>query len=137
MKKMKIVLIANDAKKELMIQFCNAYKGELSKHKLCSTAATGKMINRETGLDVMCFLGGYHGGYQQISSLISCGEIDMVVFFRDGMNPEVTNLAQQDLMRLCDIQPIPLATNIATAEMLLHGLKRGDLSWREIGDPVI
>lgn len=134
---LKIALIAQDSKKELMVQFCNAYKAVLSKHKLCATSATGKIVANEINLPVTKFLSGEQGGYQQISSLISCGEIDMVIFFRDAMHPERCTKCEEDLMRLCDVHIIPIATNIATAEILLHGLERGDLDWRELGCPVL
>lgn len=134
---MNIALIAQDAKKELMVRFCIAYCGILSRHKLCATAATGKLVAEATGLRIMKFLGGSQGGCQQIASRISCGEIDMLLFFRDGVHPELMGPAEDDALRLCDVHTIPLATNIATAEVLIHGLERGDLDWRNIGRPMI
>ncbi|MBR0423654.1 MAG: methylglyoxal synthase [Clostridia bacterium] len=134
---MNIALIAQDAKKELMVRFCIAYCGVLSKHKLCATAATGKLVSEATGLRIVKFLSGSQGGNQQISSRISCGEIDMLIFFRDGVHPEFIGQPENDLLRLCDVHTIPVATNIATAEVLIHGLERGDLDWREIGRPMV
>ena len=134
---MNIALIAHDSKKELMVRFCIAYCGILSRHKLCATATTAKIVAEATGLRITRFLSGVQGGCQQISSRVSCGEIDMVVFFRDGVRPELTGQAEQDLFRLCDVHTIPLATNIATAEVLIHGLERGDLDWRNIGRPLL
>ena len=134
---MNIALIAHDVKKELIVRFCIAYCGILSKHRLCATASTGKMVSDATGLDVIKFLTGSQGGYQQIASRISYDEIDMVVFFRDSVHPENISDAENDLIRLCDVHTVPLATNIATAEVLIHGLERGDLDWREVGKPVI
>lgn len=134
---MNIALIAQDSKKELMVRFCIAYCGILSRHKLCATATTGKIVSEATGLRIVNFLSGSQGGCQQISSRISCGEIDMVVFFRDGVHPELMGPAENDLLRLCDVHTIPVATNIATAEVLIHGLERGDLDWRNIGRPLI
>ena len=134
---MNIALIAQDSKKELMVRFCIAYCGILSRHKLCATATTGKIVSEATGLRIVNFMSGAHGGCQQISSRISCGEIDMVIFFRDGVHPELMGPAEHDLLRLCDVHTIPIATNIATAEVLIHGLERGDLDWRNIGRPLL
>ncbi len=132
---MNIALIAQDAKKELMVRFCIAYCGILSRHSLCATASTGKIVSGSTGLRIYNFLSGPQGGYQQVSSRISCGEVDMVIFFRDVVHPENIGHAENDLLRLCDVHVIPVATNIATAEVLIHGLERGDLDWKNIGYP--
>ncbi len=129
--------MAQDAKKELMVRFCIAYRGVLSRHKLCATATTGKLVSDATDLRVIKFLDGDQGGYQQIASRVSCGEIDMVVLFRDAVHPELMGRAEEDLLRLCDVHIIPVATNIATAEVLIHGLERGDLDWRKVGRPVV
>lgn len=129
---MNIALIAHDAKKELMIQFCIAYCGILSRHRLCATGTTGKMVSEATGLDITCFLGGSQGGAEQIASRIGCNEIDMVLFFRNPMSKHSNEPNEDDLMRLCDVHNIPFATNIATAEVLIHGLERGDMDWRDI-----
>ncbi len=134
---MNIALVAQDAKKELMVRFCIAYCGVLNRHKLCSTAATGKFVAEATGLRVVKYLGGSQGGHQQISSRISCGEIDMLIFFRDAAHPELFGKPEEDLLRLCDVHIIPYATNVATAEILIHGLERGDLDWRSVGRPMI
>ena len=129
---MTIALIAHDAKKELMVQFCIAYCGILSKHNLCATGTTGKYIEEATGLKVEKMLSGEHGGEQQISSRVSYNEIDVVLFFRNS-DPGMFSREEEDsLLRMCDMQNIPVATNIATAEVLIHGLERGDLDWREI-----
>ena len=134
---MNIALMAQDAKKELMVRFCIAYRGVLSRHKLCATATTGKLVSDATDLRVIKFLDGDQGGCQQIASRVSCGEIDMVVLFRDAVHPELMGRAEEDLLRLCDVHIIPVATNIATAEVLIHGLERGDLDWRKVGRPVV
>lgn len=128
---MTIALIADDAKKELMVQFCIAYCGILSRHNLCATGSTGKLVSDATGLDITCFLSGSQGGDEQIAARISCNEIDMVLFFRDPNSSVQHEINELTLLRLCDVQRIPLATNLATAEMLIHGLERGDLDWRE------
>ena len=129
---MNIGLIAHDAKKELMIQFCIAYCGILSKNNLCATGTTGKLIAEATGLKIDRFLSGAQGGDQQIASRIACNEIDMVLFFRDPLTMKEHEPNEMNLMRLCDVHNIPFATNIATGEMLIHGLERGDLDWRTI-----
>lgn len=129
---MNIALIAHDAKKELMVQFCIAYCGILSKHNLCATGTTGKLVAEATGLDVTRFLSGQQGGDQQIASRIACNEIDMVLFFRDPLTAKAHEPNEMNLLRLCDVHNIPIATNIATGEMLIHGLERGDLDWRAI-----
>ena len=134
---MNIAISAQDAKKELMVRFCIAYCGVLSRHKLCSTAATGKLVSDATGLVVTTFLGSVQGGCEQIASRVSCGEIDMVIFFRDATRPDLMGDSENDLLRLCDLHTIPLATNLATAEVLIHGLERGDLDWRKVGRPIV
>ncbi len=132
---MNIALIAHDAKKELMVQFCIAYCGILSRHDLFATGTTGKMVSEATGLEIQKFLSGDHGGDQQIASRISYNEIDLLLFFRDALNQESSQTSETTLTRLCDVHNIPFATNIATAEVLIHGLERGDLDWRDILKP--
>ena len=83
---MNIALIAHDTKKELMVQFCIAYCGVLSKHNLCATGTTGKMVAEATGLNVQRYLSGSQGGDQQIAARISCNEIDLLLFFRDPIS---------------------------------------------------
>ena len=129
---MNIALIAHDTKKELMVQFCIAYCGILSKHTLLATGTTGKLVSEATGLKIIKFLGGSAGGSQQIASRISCDEIDLLLLFRDPLTARPDEPDEHALLRLCDVHNIPVATNIATAEMLIHGLERGDLDLREI-----
>ena len=105
---MNIALIAHDAKKELLVQFCIAYCGIISSAQ---------------------------GGGQQIASRIACNEIDLLIFFRDPLNPKPHEPNDNDLLRLCDVHNIPFATNIATAEALIRGVERGDFEWREIVNP--
>ncbi|MBR3802745.1 MAG: methylglyoxal synthase [Clostridia bacterium] len=132
---MNIALIAHDAKKELMTQFCIAYCGILSRHTLCATGTTGKLVSEATGLKIQCFLGGSQGGDQQISARIACNEIDLLLLFRDPLNPKPGEPNEATLLRLCDVHNIPVATNIATAEAIIHSLERGDLDWRDIVNP--
>lgn len=129
---MTIALIAHDAKKELMVQFCIAYCGVLSRHNIIATGTTGKIVAESTGLEITRFLGGSQGGVQQIASRIGCNEIDLLLVFGDPLNPKSGDSDERSLLRLCDVHNIPVATNIATAELLIHGLERGDLDWREI-----
>lgn len=128
---MNIAITAHDAKKELMVQFCIAYCGILSRHTLCATGTSGKIVSEATGLNIQRFLSGSQGGDQQIAARIACNEIDLLLFFRDSLQFAEEKNAQ-NLLRLCDMHNIPVATNIATAEVLIHGLERGDLDWREI-----
>lgn len=134
---MNIALIAHDSKKELMIQFCIAYCGILSRYNLCATGTTGKQVSEATGLNIQRYLSGSQGGDQQICARISCNEIDVLLFFRDPINPKSNEPNDMNLLRLCDVHNVPVATNIATAEALILALERGDLDWREIGNPAI
>ncbi|MBD5142447.1 MAG: methylglyoxal synthase [Oscillospiraceae bacterium] len=131
---MTIALIAHDAKKELMIQFCTAYCGILSRYDLCATGTTGKVVGEATGLPIRKYFSGSQGGGEQIAARISCNEVDVLLFFRDP-NPRSTEFNDMTLLRLCDVHNVPMATNIATAEALIMALERGDLDWREIGSP--
>ncbi len=132
---MNVALIAHDAKKELMVQFCIAYCGILSRHNLCSTGTTGKLVAEATGLNITRYMSGSQGGGEQITARISCNEIDLLLFFRDPLTVKSNEPNDYDMLRLCDIRGIPVATNIATAEVLIHGLERGDLDWRNIVNP--
>lgn len=127
---MNIALIAHDVKKELMVQFCIAYSGILSQHNICATGTTGKIVGEATGLEITRFLSGPQGGGEQIASRIAYNEIDMVLFFRDPITAKPSEPNDMTILRLCDVHNIPIATNIATAEVLIHGLERGDLDWR-------
>ena len=126
---MRIALIAHDSRKELMAQFCTAYVRILSENELIATGVTGKVVREATGLPVHCLYAGARGGAEQIAAMIACGEVDMLLFFRDpvGARPDEPNAVT--LLRLCDMHTIPVATNIATAGGLLHGLERGGLAW--------
>ena len=93
------------------------------------------MVSEATGLEIFRFLSGTYGGDQQIASRIACNEIDLLLFFRDPITPRPVEKSGADLLRLCDVHNIPVATNIATAEALIHALERGDLDWRDIVNP--
>lgn len=132
---MNIALIAQNRKKELMVQFCIAYCGALSQHELCSTGSTGRLIAEATGLKVTSLLPGVSGGDEQIAARASYNELDMVLIFRDPLDRYNGDSDFINLQRLCDANNIPFATNIATAEVLIQGLIRGDLAWRDIVNP--
>lgn len=132
---MNIALIAHDTKKELMVQFCIAYCGILSRNTLCATGTTGKQVAEATGLKIQRYMSGVQGGAQQIGARISCNEIDLLLFFRDPISAKPHEPNEANLLRLCDVHNIPVATNIATAEALIHALDRGDLDWRNIVNP--
>ena len=129
---MNIGLIAHDSKKKLMQNFCIAYKGILNKNQLFATGTTGRLIEEVTNLSVHKFLAGHLGGDQQLCAQIEHNQIDLVIFLRDPLNAKVHEPDVNNIVRLCDIHNIPLATNVATAELLIKSLDRGDLEWREM-----
>ena len=128
---MNIGLIAHDGKKTLMQDFCIAYRGILSKHNLFATGTTGRLIEEVTNLSIRKYLAGHLGGEQQMSAQIAQNDIDALIFLRDPMakphEPEVNGV-----IKLCDMHNIPMATNLATAELIILSIDRGDLDWREI-----
>lgn len=128
---MNIGLIAHDAKKKLMQHFCIAYRGILNKHELYATGTTGRLIEEVTNLSVHKYIAGHLGGEQQLGSQIENNDIDMVIFLRDPLHPKKHEPDINNIFTLCDIHNIPLATNLATAELLILALDRGDLDWRE------
>lgn len=128
---MNIGLIAHDAKKKLMQNFCIAYRGILSKHELYATGTTGRLIEEVTNLNIHKFLAGHLGGQQQLSAHIEQNLIDLVIFLRDPLTQKSHEPDIKSVMRICDMHNIPLATNLATAELLIKALERGDLEWRE------
>ena len=129
---MNIGLIAHDSKKKLMQNFCIAYRGILSKHELYATGTTGRLVEEVTNLNVHKYLAGHLGGQQQLASQIEHNEMDMVIFLRDPLTPKSHEPNVYDVVHLCDTYNIPLATNLATAELLIRALGRGDLEWREM-----
>ena len=132
---MHIAIIADDVKKELMAQFCIAYCGIQSRHHLCATQITGKYIMEATGLDIELLMAGRSGGGEQILSRVSYNEIDLVFYFRSTEPNDEPGVTELNLLRLCDVHNIPVATNIATAEVLVLALDRGELDWRELVNP--
>ena len=127
---MNIAIIANDKKKELITEFCIAYCGILSRHNICSTAITGKYISEATGLQIEKMLSGSHGGIEQIASKIAYDEVDVLILLRDTNNDTEYTETEMNLVKLCDKYTVPVATTVATAEVLVLALDRGDLDWR-------
>lgn len=131
---MNIALMAQDGKKELMVQFCIAYCGILAEHTILATNTTGKLVMEATGLPICLYMGAAQGGAQQIGARIAYNEIDLVMFFADPTHPESLGPVNE-ISRLCDLYNIPFASNAATAEVLVQGLRRGDFAWRDIVNP--
>ena len=132
---MNIALMAHDRRKELMVQFCIAYCGILAGHSICATSATGRLVSEATGLPVTLYMSRNQGGSKQIASRIAYNELDLVLYFCDPQLVEEYQGSVMEIARLCDQHSVPFASNIATAEVLIHGLKRGDLDWRDIVNP--
>ncbi|NLM84519.1 MAG: methylglyoxal synthase [Clostridiales bacterium] len=131
---MNIALMAHDRKKELMVQFCIAYCGILAGHSICATNTTGRLVAEATGLPITLYLPASQGGAQQIGARITYNELDLVLFFCDPAFTE-GHASVNEIARLCDQYNVPFASNVATAEVLIQGLKRGDLAWRDIVNP--
>jgi len=117
---MRIGLIAHDTKKALMVEFVDRHRDRFSRHELYATGHTGQQIIENTGLAVHCLLSGPLGGDQQMGSRIAEGDIDMLFFFRDPLFAHPHEPDVSALLRLSDVRGIPVATNIATAEGLVH-----------------
>ena len=129
---MNSALIAHDAKKKLMQNFCIAYRGILSKNNIFATGTTGRLIEEATNLPVHKFLAGHLGGEQQLGSQIEHNQIDLIIFLRDPFTPKMHEPDVNNIVHLCDTHNIPLATNLATAELLVKALDRGDMDFRNL-----
>lgn len=129
---MNIILIAHEKKKELLLRFCEAYNGVLKKHSLFSTEDLRLKIINVVNCSVSAFLSGDRGGYQQVESRIACNEVDLVVFFKDPFTKNELEKREVEIERLCDVYAVPIATNIAAAELMILGVERGDLNWRMV-----
>lgn len=129
---MNIALVAHDEMKNTMIGFCIGYESILSKYGLYATGTTGKRIMDETNLYIHRLASGPLGGDQQIGAMIVSKEIDLVIFLRDPLTSQAHETDIQALIRLCDVYHVPVATNLASAEIFIKALDRGELSWREV-----
>ncbi len=129
---MNIGMIAHDAKKKLMQNFCIAYRGISNKHELYATGTTGRLIEEVTNLNIHKYLAGHLGGEQQMGAQIEHNQMDLVIFLRDPLSPKSHEPDVNTVVRLCDTHNIPLATNLASAELMIKDVDRGDLDWREI-----
>ena len=122
---MKIALIAHDKKKSEIIELAKKYKDVLSKYDLYATGTTGTLIMGETGLKIERMKSGPLGGDQQIGAMLANGEIDLIIFLRDPLTAQPHEPDVSALLRLCDVQKIPLATNTSSATIILESLKDG------------
>ncbi|MHA0855404.1 methylglyoxal synthase [Paenibacillus sp. CMAA1364] len=129
---MKIAFIAHDRKKEEMVNFVIAYEHVFEGQELFSTGTTGLQIMQNTNLNIHRFMSGPLGGDQQIGAMVAQNEMDLIIFLRDPLMAQPHEPDINALLRLCDVQGIPLATNIATAEILVKALDRGDFAWRDL-----
>ena len=129
---MNIGLIAHDNKKKLMENLCIAYRHILCKHDIYATGTTGRLVEEATGLPVQKYLSARLGGEQQMGAQIANNDIDLMIFLRDPVSPHSYESQVNSILHLCDIHNIPLATNLATAEVMLLALDRGDLDWRNV-----
>ncbi|WYP28286.1 methylglyoxal synthase [Alkalihalobacillus sp. FSL W8-0930] len=129
---MRIALIAHDKKKDDMVEFTLAYKDILAEHELYATGTTGTRISEATGLSVTLFKSGPLGGDQQIGARVAENLFDLIIFLRDPLTAQPHEPDVTALVRLCDLQSVPLATNLGTADILIIGLKNGDFKWREV-----
>ncbi|MCU6795793.1 MULTISPECIES: methylglyoxal synthase [Paenibacillus] len=129
---MNIALIAHDRKKDEMVNFIIAYETVFENHILYATGTTGTRIMDVTKLSIHRFMSGPLGGDQQIGAMVATNEMDLIIFLRDPLMAQPHEPDITALLRLCDVQGIPCATNIATAEILVKALERGDFAWREL-----
>lgn len=125
---MKIVLMADNRKTELLVNFCIAYKSLLSKHQLISVYSTAKHLKASVDIEVSGLNVDYLGGIAQLAARAEFGEIDGVIYLRDADDDSLN--VPSDLLNTCDKNNIPYATNLATAEILILSIDRGDLDYR-------
>ena len=120
---MKIALIAHDKKKQELLDISKKYKDVLSEHELFATGTTGTLIMGETKLDIFRYKSGPEGGDQQIGAMLANGDLDLIIFLRDPLTAQPHEPDVSALLRLCDVQKIPLATNASSAKIMLESLK--------------
>ena len=122
---MKIALIAHDKKKGEIIEIAKKYKDVLGQHELYATGTTGTLIMGETGLSIHRMKSGPLGGDQQIGAMLANGELDLIIFLRDPLTAQPHEPDVSALLRLCDVQRIPLATNASSATVMFEAMKTG------------
>ena len=122
---MKIALIAHDKKKDTMIKLAIKYQDILKDHELFATGTTGTLVMGETGLKITRMKSGPLGGDQQIGSMVAEGKLDLIIFLRDPLTSQPHEPDVSALLRLCDVQSIPLATNHKSAEIMLDAMRAG------------
>jgi methylglyoxal synthase len=127
-----VAFVAHDKKKEDIVNFAIAYQNLFQHHQLFATGTTGRLITVQTSLSIFCFMSGPLGGDQQLGAMIAANELDLLLFFRDPLVAQAHESDITALLRLCDVYGIPVATNMATAELLVRALERGDLHWRDV-----
>lgn len=129
-----VALIAHDRNKNAMVELATEHRETLRLHSLFATASTGTRLMEETGLDVFRFRSGPLGGDQQIGAMVALDELDLVIFLRDPLASHPHGSDVDALLRLCDVQGIPAATNISTAELILRSLAQEGFGWRNLVD---
>ncbi|MFD7524006.1 methylglyoxal synthase [Paenibacillus chitinolyticus] len=129
---LNIALIAHDRKKDEMVNFVTAYEKVFDGNNLFATGTTGQRIMENTSLTIHRFMSGPLGGDQQIGAMVAKNEMDLIIFLRDPLMAQPHEPDIIALLRLSDVMGIPVATNIATAELLVRALDRGDFAWREL-----
>ena len=129
---MNIALVAHDKMKNTIVGFCIAYESILGKYGLYATGTTGKRIMDETNLNIRRLASGPLGGDQQIGALVVQQEIDLIIFLRDPLTSQAHETDIQALIRLCDVYHVPIATNLASAEIFIKALDRGEFSFRDV-----
>lgn len=128
---MRIALIAHDKKKEDMIELATKYREVLNKHELYATGTTGTLVMGATGLKINRMKSGPLGGDQQIGSMIACSELDLVIFLRDPLTAQPHEPDVSALLRLCDVTNTPLATNMASANIMLIALGKNEIECKK------
>lgn len=122
---MRIALIAHDKKKSEITELAKEYKEVLGQHELFATGTTGTLIMGETSLAINRMKSGPLGGDQQIGAMLANGELNLIIFLRDPLTAQPHEPDVSALLRLCDVQNIPLATNLNSAKIMLEALKNG------------
>lgn len=129
---MNIGLVAHDNKKKELAQFVFAYRNYLEKHNIYATGLTGEIVKQTSDIELTIFQPGSLGGNQEMGAMISKNQLDMLLFFRDPLTKQSHEPDHSELMRLCDVQKIPVATNMGAAEIFVLGLHRGNVGWRDV-----